>query len=94
MMNTKEITIAKLINLKNALADCGIEAELLTYDTSDVTPDNPTTFIALRADLWNCVDSSEVFMEVYAESDDGYEEIQHYVQPEGLMKALEEKHKM
>lgn len=81
MMTNKNIAIAKLINLQNALAECGIESELLNY-TAGEEGQSQTTFITLRADLWNSISDKEIFMEVYAEDTDDYEEIQHYAQSE------------
>lgn len=84
-MEKKIVGMAKLVNLQNALAECGIESDVFTWEHA-----NGTKAISLRADLWNCIDGSDVLFEVYADEDSDYEEFEHYAEPENDRKAFED----
>ena len=83
MTNNKMIAITKLTNLQTALAACGITSEIYEMDCSG------THILALRCDeLWNCANSSDVLLEVYAEDTDDFQDIQHYVQPDDSLEKV------
>lgn len=72
MSINKMEAMMKLINLKNAMEACGIEAEM--YETNDGD-------IHLRAALWSCQDGKMLDFGAAAENADGYESIFHYIDP-------------
>ena len=76
-MEKKIFGLAKLMNLQNALAECGIESEVSPWEHED-----GTEAISLRANLWNCVAGSEVLFEVYADETSDFEEFEAYAEPE------------
>ena len=76
-MEKKIFGMAKLVNLQNALAECGIESEVYAWEHED-----GTQAISLRANLWNCVDGSEVLFEVYADETGDFENFDSYAEPE------------
>ena len=76
-MEKKIIGMAKLMNLQNALAECGIKSEVYAWEHED-----GTQAISLRADLWNCVDGSDVLFEVYADETGDFENFDSYAEPE------------
>ena len=73
MRNVKMKTMRKLKKLSKALAKCGIEHDL--YDDED------NGIMGLRANIWNCVDGSDVLVEVYGMAEDNYQ-VEVYAQPE------------
>ena len=81
MSTNKMIAMHKLLNLQTALADCGIEAEIVEWENT-LESGSTTNFLSLRADLFNSIHGGTVLMEVYAEDTDDYEEIDHYAQSE------------
>jgi hypothetical protein len=83
-MEKKIVGMAKLVNLQNALAECGIESEVYMWEHED-----GTQAISLRADLWNCVDGSDVLFEVYADETGDFEDFESYAEPENDRKAFE-----
>lgn len=72
MMTNKEIAINKLMNLKNALEACGIEADYYMDDEGTAT---------VRAALWSCQDGKMLDFGASAEPMDDYETIYHYIDP-------------
>lgn len=82
----KIMGMAKLVSLQSALAECGIESEVFTW-----AHENGTEAISLRADLWNCVDGSNVLFEVYADADSDFEDFESYAEPENDRKAFVER---
>lgn len=58
-MTKKNISIAKLMNLKNALADCGVETNFIEEDG----------VISLNGTLWNCVNGNDEDFSFYIEWD-------------------------
>ena len=89
MMNTaKNIKMArafaKLTALQDALAEVGIDSEVMEWTNEG----NGARAVSLRADLWNCVDGSDVLFEVYTDEDSDFQEWEHYAQPEGQAEAL------
>lgn len=76
-MEKKIIGIAKLMNLQNALAECGIKSEICAWEHED-----GTEAISLLADLWNCCDGSDVLFEVYADETSDFEDFDSYAEPE------------
>ena len=77
----KELAKAKIANLAIALELCGIEAEV--EETEDGT-------ICLGADIWNCVDGSDIRLQVWADSTNNYEIESCAEDLEASRKALEE----
>lgn len=77
MKATKEtlLSISKLLNLKNALADCGVETKFTKVDG----------MIILNGTLWNCVNGNEEPFSFYIEEDDT---IQSYIDPKTDNKIL------
>lgn len=67
-LTQKNVNVAKLINLKNALNDCDISAELT----------NSHGIISLDATLFNSVNGNEEPFTVYIEDD----EINHCIEPQ------------
>ena len=68
--NTNQIiVIHRLLNLQNALADCGIESDLSRTEDGS---------LMLTSQLWNCFDGSDVEFTVYADAAEDFEEISHY----------------
>ena len=65
----KTIAIHKMMNLKSALEECGIEADFAKMEDGS---------ILLTAMLWNCYDGSEVEFTVYADAAADFENIEHY----------------
>ena len=82
-MEKKIVGMAKLVNLQNALAECGIESEVFAWAHED-----GTQAISLRANLWNCVDGSDVLFEVYADETEDFEDFESYAEPENDRKAI------
>ena len=83
MMNTtKNIKMAhaftKLTNLQDALAEFGIDSDVFEWTNEG----NGASAVSLRANLWNCVDGSDVLFEVYTDEDSNFEEWESYVEPE------------
>lgn len=60
----KELAKAKIANLAIALELCGIEAEV--EETEDGV-------ISLSADIWNCLDGSDINVQVWASPNGDYE---------------------
>ena len=68
MMNTEKNikmahAFAKLTALQDALAEFGIDSEVAEW-TND---GNGARAVSLHANLWNCVDGSDVLFEVYTD---------------------------
>jgi hypothetical protein len=72
--------MSALMNLHNALKNCGVNSELVV--------DNDNNIISVRSDVWNCVDGSDVLVEVYSAEFEGWE-INSYAEPENDRKAFE-----
>ena len=66
----KMVAIHKMLNLQDALANCGIESELSCTEDGSVM---------LTSQLWNCFDGSDVEFTVYADANEDFEEVDHYV---------------
>lgn len=60
----KELARAKIANLAIALELCGIEAEVEEREDG---------VISLNADIWNCMDGSDINVQVWASPDEDYE---------------------
>jgi hypothetical protein len=78
MINFEKNPIAKnamsaLMNLSNALDACGIDNELIV--------DNENNIIFVRSNVWNCMDGTDVLVEVYSAEFEGWE-INSYAEPE------------
>lgn len=89
MMNPKKNikmahAFAKLTNLADALAEFGIDSEVSEWTNEG----NGACAVSLRANLWNCVDGSDVLFEVYTDEDSDFQEWEHYAEPEGQADAL------
>jgi hypothetical protein len=89
MMNTEKNikmahAFAKLINLADALAEFGIDSEVSEWTNEG----NGAHAVGLRADLWNCVDGSDVLFEVYTDEDSDFQEWEHYAEPAGQAETL------
>lgn len=89
MMNTEKNikmahAFAKLTALQDALAEFGIDSDVFEWTNEG----NGARAVSLRADLWNCVDGSDVLFEVYTDEDSDFQEWEHYAQPEGQAEAL------
>lgn len=89
MMNTEKNikmakAFAKLTALQDALAQFGIDSDVMEWTNEG----NGAQAVSLRADLWNCVDGSDVLFEVYTDEDSDFQEWEHYAEPEGQADAL------
>ena len=89
MMNTEKNikmanAFAKLTALQDALAQFGIDSDVFEWTNEG----NGARAVSLRADLWNCVDGSDVLFEVYTDEDSDFQEWEHYAEPEGQADAL------
>ena len=89
MMNTEKNikmahAFAKLVALQDALAEVGVDSEVAEWTNEG----NGAKSVSLRADLWNCVDGSNVLFEVYTDEDSDFQEWEHYAEPEGQADAL------
>lgn len=82
MDTTKNIKMAhafaKLTALQDALAEVGVDSEVMEW-TNEVSG---AKSVSLRADLWNCVDGSNVLFEVYTDEDSDFEEWESYAEPD------------
>ena len=77
----REVNLFKLMNLSSALNECGIDNELCFDEENNI--------ISLSAEIWNCVDGSEVEFCVYcAEFEDDFEELHSYCDPHSQSAAL------
>ena len=77
-MTQKEVNMAKLINLSNALKDCGIDSEIRNEDG----------IIGLHAKLLNGVNGNEEAFCVCIEDDNT---LCHYVEPQTDIQLLLER---
>jgi hypothetical protein len=89
MMNTEKNikmanAFAKLTVLQDALAQFGIDSDVFEWTNEG----NGARAVSLRADLWNCVDGSDVLFEVYTDEDSDFQEWEHYAEPESQRDAL------
>ena len=89
MMNTEKNikmahAFAKLTALQDALAEVGVDSEVMEWTNEG----NGARAVSLRADLWNCVDGSNVLFEVYTDEDSDFQEWEHYAEPERQADAL------
>ena len=89
MMNTEKNikmanAFAKLTALQDALAQFGIDSDVFEWTNEG----NGARAVSLRADLWNCVDGSDVLFEIYTDEDSDFQEWEHYAEPEGQADAL------
>lgn len=89
MMNTEKNikmahAFAKLTNLADTLAEFGIDSEVSEWTNEG----NGALAVSLRANLWNCVDGSDVLFEVYTDEDSNFEEWESYAEPAGQADAL------
>jgi hypothetical protein len=89
MMNTEKNikmanAFAKLTALQDALAQFGIDSDVMEWTNEG----NGARAVSLRADLWNCVDGSDVLFEIYTDEDSDFQEWEHYAEPEGQADAL------
>lgn len=75
---------AKLTALQDALAEVGIDSDVMEWTNEG----NGAKSVSLRANLWNCVDGSDVLFEVYTDEDSDFEEWEHCAQPEGQADEL------
>lgn len=64
----------KLKNLESALNEVGIETSLWF--------DEESGYAGISANLWNCYDGSNVEFTVAANESTGFEEIEHYADPD------------
>ena len=71
--------MSALMNLHNALKNCGIDSELIV--------DNDNNIISVRSDVWNCIDGSDVLVEVYSAEFEDWE-ISAYAEPENEKQAF------
>lgn len=65
--------MSTLMNLSDALDACGIDNELFV--------DNENNIISVRSNVWNCMDGTDVLVEVYSAEFEGWE-INSYAEPE------------
>ena len=82
MNTTKNIKMAhafaKLTALQDALAEVGVDSEVMEWTNEG----NGARAVSLLANLWNCVDGSDVLFEVYTDEDSDFQEWEHYAEPE------------
>ena len=91
MMNTvKNIKMAhafaKLTGLQDALAEVGIDSEVMEWTNEG----NGARAVSLQVDLWNCVDDSIALFEVYTDEYSDFQEWESYVEPEGQVVIVTE----
>lgn len=79
MRNAKTKALRKFKKLSKALAKCGIAHEL--YEDKD------NGIVGLRADIWNCIDGSNVLVEVYGMAAENYQ-VDAYAQPDEQMARM------
>ena len=68
---------AKLTALQDALAEFGIDSEVAEWTNEG----NGAKSVSLTANLWNCVDGSDVLFEVYTDEDSDFSEWESYAEP-------------
>lgn len=68
-LSNKLESVAKLINLRNAFAECGIKAEVVSEDGT----------VMLQTSLWNGINGNQEPFTVFIEDDDT---IGHFIEPE------------
>lgn len=71
--------MSALMNLHNALKGCGVNSELIVDEDNNI--------ISVRSNMWNCVDGSEVLVEVYSAEFEGWK-INSYAEPENDRRAF------
>ena len=89
MMNTEKNikmanAFAKLTALQDALAEVGIDSDVFEWTNEG----NGAKSVSLRANLWSCVDGSDILFEVYTDEDSDFSEWDSYAEPEGQAEAL------